>query len=130
MLFFGVSWLREEKNHAALINSCSHAVAKAGNFLLEMLPPSAQSVHALNMKIAENIKKHKDNLPLREVAFNIALKIEQSAGESHFQEFMAKTPGAKIYKMFQRLNGEDKDHAIRLSSYMELHNINVREIDL
>lgn len=56
-------------------------------------------------------------------AFNIALNIENSAGEIHFEKFMNKETELKIDHIFQQLNKDDKDHANRISSYMNRNSI-------
>ena len=62
-------------------------------------------------------------MPSREDAFNLALKLAQSAGEIHFQQFMEKSSGSKLDLIFKRLNGDDKDHAMRILSYMKDYGI-------
>lgn len=55
----------------------------------------------------------------RILAFKLALKLEESAGEVHFQHAIqqAKNPSEAI-KLFQSLNEDDKDHAERIRRYM------------
>ncbi len=53
--------------------------------------------------------------------------IENSAGELHFQEFIKKEDNSAIHEIFMRLNADDKDHAKRISFYMEAHGIQLRK---
>jgi hypothetical protein len=57
------------------------------------------------------------------LAFNIALRLEQSAGEIHFQDYMTSEADSEMDRIFKRLNQDDKDHAKRIQSYMTQHNI-------
>jgi hypothetical protein len=76
-----------------------------------------------NSEISSLIKKSKVNPPSRTEAFNIALNIENSVGEIHFERFMNQETELKIVNIFQQLNRDDKDHANRISSYMNRNNI-------
>ena len=116
----------EEKNHAALLQSGKDTFAPKGKFPIEMMPPSIQELKSVNSEIQDIIKKYQDTIPSREDAFNIALKLEQSAGELHFQQFMEKESESELDRIFQRLNRDDKDHAERLREYMNSHDINIQ----
>ena len=92
-----------------------------------MLASSLEELRSANSTIVELLEKHQDTPPSREDAFNLALKLEQSAGEIHFQQFMEKSSTSKLDSIFQRLNRDDKDHAIRIRSYMQDHGIKIKE---
>ena len=71
------------------------------------------------------MNQFKDIPPSRNLAFNTALEIEDSAGELHFQDFMDKETNSEIDELFQFMNRQDKDHAKRIRSYMEDNDISV-----
>ena len=116
----------EEKNHASLLQSGKDRFEPLGEFPIEMMSPSIQELKSVNSEIQDIIKKYQDTIPSREDAFNIALKLEQSAGELHFQQFMEKESESELDKIFQRLNRDDKDHAVKLRGYMNSHDINIK----
>ena len=116
----------EEKNHASLLQSGKDRFEPLGKFPIEMLSSSIQELKSVNSEIQDIIKKYQDTIPSREDAFNIAFKLEQSAGELHFQQFMEKESESELDKIFQRLNRDDKDHAIKVRMYMNAHDINIK----
>ena len=113
----------EEKNHAALIRSGNEYFEPLNKFPHDLLADSLQKVKDTNSSLRSMIKKLESVSPLRQEAFNISFEIENSASELHFQKFMNKEENLKIDDIFKRLNKDDKDHAQRISSYMEKHDI-------
>ncbi len=115
----------EEKKHANLIKSGRDTFLD--QFPSKLLAPSLQKLCNTNKKLISLLKEYKEKPPSRETAFNIALNIEQSTGELHFQLAMEKSFTSSIMKIFQELNNEYKDHANRIRAYMsdrgiEIHN--------
>ena len=117
----------EEKSHANLIKSGRDTFLD--QFPPKLLAPSLQKLCNINNKLASLLKEYKENPPSRETAFNIALKIEQSTGELHFQLAMEKSFTSSIMKIFQELNNEYKDHANRIRTYMSDKGIEIRRRD-
>ena len=113
----------EEENHAALIRGVAETYDLSVGFPSDMLDPSLQNLKNVNSKIVSLIVEYRSNPPSRETAFNVALELEQSSGEIHFQIFMEKESTDRIVQIYQQLNKEDKDHDARLRSYMEKHGI-------
>jgi len=106
----------EEMNHAALIESINDV------FWTDILPfdsieKQAADLHEINLKIKERTERFKLVPPTRLEAFNYAFELENSIGESHFEVFMTSAPDSPVVKIFQKLNGEDKNHAIRIENY-------------
>lgn len=116
----------EEKNHAALIRSGKEYFEPLRKFPHGLLAPMLQILKDANSRLDSLIKKYEEAPPSREEAFNIALKVEESAGELHFQEFMDKEANSTTDNIFKELNKGDKDHAMRISCYMEEHGISVQ----
>ncbi len=113
----------EEKNHAALIQSGKLYFATLGEFPQELLAPVLRNLKDTNNLIMNLTEKYANTPPSREEAFNIAYKIENSAGEIHFQKFMDERSDSKKDNIFKELNKNDKDHAMRIRRYMEEHGI-------
>jgi hypothetical protein len=113
----------EEKNHAALIRSIEEGFMPAGILPKGLLSSSLGKIREANAGIVTLIARFKTASPSREEAFSIARKVEESAGEIHFQAFMKKLTESGIDQVFQRLNRDDKDHAMRIRSYAEEHGI-------
>lgn len=118
----------EEKNHAALIRSGLEYFLPAGRFPSELLPPMLDGLRKTNQRLAGMIEGFRKKTPLREEAFNTALRVEKSAGEIHFQRAMAKEAGSDIMELFQQLNKDDMDHADRIRSYMQQQGIRIEKI--
>lgn len=113
----------EEVNHAALIRSINDL------FLPEKILPQGViqmqilELHQVNQSIKERISRYKIIAPTRFEAFSYAHELEISAGEAHYEMFMNEIPESNVEKIFQKLNGEDKNHARRIAEYMELNNV-------
>ena len=104
----------EEMNHAALLKTCIE-FAKL-NKLPHITTDNLEDVKKLNKQfdgIMEDFKKN----PNRQSAFEIALEIESSAGESHYQEFMNTKSDNKVVQILQQLNKEDDNHYNRIKTY-------------
>jgi len=119
----------EEKNHASLLRSGKEIFAPMDKFPEELLSSSLQELSEANKFIQSLIERYREVPPTREEAFNVALHLEQSAGEVHYQLFMEKIPDTQLMKTFQKLNNDDKDHAKRISSYMKTKGIKIKEMD-
>ncbi len=117
----------EEKNHASLIKNGKAHFELFNKFPLEMFAPSLEELKSTNSTIVKLLEKHRDTPPSREDTFNLALKLEQSVGEIHFQQFMEKNSTSILDSTFQQLNRDDKDHAMRIRSYMKDHTIEIKE---
>lgn len=117
----------EERNHAALLQAGKDHFAPMGYFPEDLLSPSIRELKAANEAVAVLARKCLETPPSREDAFNAALKLEQSAGEIHFQHFMERKTSSKIDNIFQQLNDDDRDHVARLQAYMKDHGIRLLE---
>ncbi len=106
----------EEEGHANLIKSGRDTFLD--QFPSKLLAPSVQTLCNTNKKLISLLKEYKEKPPSRGTAFNIALNIEQSTGELHFQLAMEKSFTSSIMKIFQELNNDYKDHANRIRTYM------------
>ena len=117
----------EEKNHGALLRSSKKHFAPVGKFPTELLSPRLQQLKDANTNLGALIEQFREDPPSREAAFNTAIRIEQSAGEIHFQKFTEKQAASSLDRLFQQMNRGDKDHEIRIRSYMEDHAIETSE---
>lgn len=118
----------EEGNHAALIKSGIESFMPKDLFPNEILPAELEELQEVNKELLSFLHKYEIFPHTRETAFNVALKIERSAGEAHFQTAMTKETDSKILKLFQKLNQEDKDHEKRIQAYMKEKGIKETEI--
>jgi len=113
-------WYRiaiEEKNHAALLKTGKDFI-RFDKFPSGLLPEYPEVLKKSIQKIRDAMDTFIKN-PDRELAFNLALEIEESAGEIHFQQFMEKDAKDSISDIFQKLNQADKDHAQRINTYWQ-----------
>ncbi len=74
----------EEKNHGALIRSGKEYFEPLRKFPHNLLHENLQTLKETNAKLRSLLKKFKETPPPREVAFNIALNIENSERELGF----------------------------------------------
>ena len=108
----------EESNHAALIKSGLDYFMPEGYFPDEIFP-SMDELQKTNRRLVSLLEKYTNHPPSREIGFNLALEIEMSAAEIHFQNTMTKSTDSDVLKLFQKLNQDDKDHEKRIRAYMK-----------
>ena len=113
----------EEENHAALLRSGKELYLPRNKFPRNLVHGLLQDLIDKNRELNALIEEYGRNPPSREEAFNIALSIENSAYELHFQKFMDKKPSSRMEEIFQQLNQDDKNHAEKIIMYMKQHNI-------
>jgi len=116
----------EEKNHASIIQGAREAWLSGKEFPLEILSPNVDELMRLNTKLASLLEEYSENFPSKEIASNMALALEESAGEVHFQNAMEQPPSSTLVEIFQMLNGDDKEHASRIRTYMRDNGIEIR----
>ena len=112
----------EEMNHAALIESINDI------FWTDLLPfesveKQTEDLRKINLIVKERIEQYKLVSPTRLEAFKNGFEFENSIGESHFEYFMTSASDSPVVKIFQKLNGEDKNHAARIESYMKINGL-------
>lgn len=77
-----------------------------------------------NKYVNELLEIYERKVPTRREAFQIALELEQSAAEAHYQEAMASggiQDSSGLIGIFRDMNGADKDHSKRIREYMKKH---------
>ena len=119
--------VEEEKNHATLIQRGQEHFEPIDMFPHNLLHRNLQDLKDTNSKLHSLIENIKNAPPSRSEAFNIALEIENSAGELHFQKFMSGDASSVIDEIFKRLNEEDKEHVTRIRYYMKTSGIPIKE---
>ncbi|MCF7818527.1 MAG: hypothetical protein K9M54_11665 [Kiritimatiellales bacterium] len=109
----------EEKSHAALIRAAKESFSKIDKFPFDLIADSLDTLKADNVRIEALIQKYKQHPPGRCEAFEVALELENTAGETHYLKFMEKKANNAVEAVFQQLNKEDKNHADRIKAYYE-----------
>lgn len=113
----------EEMNHAALIESINDIFLTEDNLTTEEIEKQTKVLHKLNLIVKERIERYKLVPPTRAEAFKYGFELENSVGEFHFQFFMTSESNSQMTKIFQKLNGNDVNHAKRIDNYMKDNNI-------
>lgn len=109
----------EEMNHAALIESINDIFFTEGILMPEEIEKQTDVLHKLNLIVKERIERYKMVPPTRAEAFKYGFELENSVGEFHFQFFMTSESNSQMAKIFQKLNGDDVNHAKRMANYMK-----------
>lgn len=113
----------EEKNHATMIRFAQETFAKTDLFPNDLLFYNLRDLEEMNTMLISLIKQYKEAPPLRLEAFAVALEIEESSGELHYQRFMEKDEESQIISIFHQLNQYDRDHYLRIQAYMQTERI-------
>lgn len=109
----------EERKHSALLNSCKDISMTLWQFPAELLPKSSRGLIESNRWLHSLIEKFTPSPPERSTAFQVAVDIERSTGEIHYQLAMTSPTSSKIMRIFQQLNNGDRDHLKRIMRYMQ-----------
>lgn len=109
----------EEKNHAAVLKTGKDVLMPIDQFPGEILPNVIQTLVDTNNGLNSLKEKFAETKPDRETAFAIAIKIESSAGEQHFQRVMDSPSDSNIIKILQDLCEDDIHHLSRIREYMK-----------
>jgi len=109
----------EEMNHAALIESINDIFLTEGILTPEEIEKQTDVLHKLNLIVKERIERYKLVPPTRAEAFKYGFELENSVGEFHFQFFMTSESNSQMKIIFQKLNGDDINHAKRMANYMK-----------
>jgi len=111
----------EEVNHASLLRS-GMDFCKFGDSPFEVSDKDLQELIELNIQLPCIIEEFKKN-PSRKKAFEIALELENSVGEIHYQKVMTSDKNDQLIKIFKKLNKDDMDHETRIRRYMRENDI-------
>lgn len=114
----------EERNHAVIMQKSYSYLESDNKIFNQIIPNNIVSIIDNKEKIDKLITEFKKS-PERTFAFNLALNIETSLFESTYQKFMASNFESKDNILFQKLNGDEKDHIRRIKQYMKVNNIPV-----
>lgn len=118
--FWGELYL-EEKSHALLLQAAKDSLIKRNHFPENLITDSIENLKNDNIKITTLIDQYKQTPPNRIEAFEVAIKLEGTTGEIHYQMFMNMLTDSRIEAVFQNLNKEDKDHLQRIQNYFNKH---------
>ncbi len=113
----------EEMNHAAVIETINDDFITGIILPTDSIEKQVEGLRQMNLIVKERIDQYKLNPPTRLEAFKYGFELENSIGELHFELFMTEEPNSPLYKIFQKLNGDDKNHAIRIDNYMKNNGI-------
>ncbi len=106
----------EEENHAALLRTIEQMDASQVEIPDGIMPNGLAELQKANQMILKAMEDF-ERQPDRAYAFQLAHKIEMSAGESHYNNFMNNAPESRIVEIFRTLNRDDLDHARRIQEY-------------
>jgi len=117
----------EERSHAALLQQEKKQPQPLQFFPENLLAKDLEALRANNALILSHAERFAAAPCSREEALNLALKIEMSAGEAHFQEFMDSDTGSLTADIFKQLASEDQNHAKRIREYMKEQGVKVEK---
>ena len=113
----------EEKDHAALIDSIKNNPKLSNQFVSSAAPGLLQEIQEVTKWLSSLIGKFPEEKTDRKTAFRTAIKIEKSAGEIDYRNFMTRETDSWILKGLQHINKYDRDHLNRLEQYVKENKI-------
>lgn len=119
----------EEIKHATLIETHADFILDSKEAFSNLFESSEESLERIYSKVTQIIENLDQYTKSREDAFLVALQLEQSAGELHYQNIVKETENGDEAPLpltvFNLLANYDKDHSERILKYLEkIHNLN------
>ncbi len=114
----------DEETHANILEGLNSWITMGAD-TTQFLTSDLQELHDKNSAIEAIIKRAKEEKPTREIAFNLAYRIEFTASEVHFQKLMSTTSDNKLLIAMQELCNADKNHQKRIKRMMDTLKIEV-----
>jgi hypothetical protein len=105
----------EEKNHAALLKTGKDFYVY-GKFSVKIFPDKLELILEAKTAVISLIESFNSEWT-RKKALDVAIDLENSAGEIHFQNFMHSDEQSDIADIFRKLNRHDIDHSQRIKEY-------------
>jgi hypothetical protein len=115
---FWLTLSMEEINHASLLRS-EKMFYQVSAFPDELFSEDLDELIKINESFNLRVEQFMKN-PSRESAYKISLELENSGIESHYQKLTEKESYSRGVKLFKELNRADKDHAKRITDYMNI----------
>jgi len=109
----------EELNHVTVLRKILSFYQGNESVLESISPSDIEEVRKSRNHLNKLFEEFKNN-PKRDIAFKIAMEIEESVSESSYQNFMTKITDNPVATMFQFLNGQEKDHLLRVQKQYKL----------
>lgn len=116
----------DEERHANILEGLTSWIAMGAD-TSKLLLSDLQELHNKNAAIEAIIKQATEEPPTREIAFNLAYRIEFTASEMHFQKIMSEKTDSKLLLAMQELCNADKNHQKRIRKIMDTLGIAVIE---
>ena len=113
----------EEEDHAALLKNEKQHFLDTGKFASKLVGESLEALVELNSSMEGILRREMESPSLeRNLAFKLAIRLEESAGEVHLQHAIQQPESpSEAIKLFQRLNEADMNHATRIRNYMRMN---------
>ncbi len=116
---------REEVSHSAVIRSGRDYCFEEGLFPLAALDPSLDCIQALNNRVVKTMDEYEKDPPPREIAFGLALELEQTSGEFYYGQAIQMKEETFALRLFRNLTQQEMGHVERIRKIIAEHEIRV-----
>ena len=117
---FWLQFSSEEKNHATLLQTGLDDFLDTDLFPIELFYSDIEELRQVNNVLIQLKDEYSTNPPDKRTAYDMALSIEESNQEKQFNIFISKSPPeSKAMKLFQTLNGDNKNHIERIKELIK-----------
>ena len=120
-------FMLEEIKHGRLLRTELENLSKAEILTEEAIPPDLDALLIQGSSIADLFLDLQESPPTRTRAFAIALALENSLSERHYQSSMHVDPVAPARCLLESLDRDEKGHAKKIEHYAERHGISTEE---
>lgn len=115
--------VQEEKEHAAFVSTIMDNPNWSEKFVSTFAPGLLLEIRKVNQWLSSLFVEFSEKKWDRKTALDTARKIEKSAGEIDYQNFMVRETDSWILKGLQQLNKNDHDHLLKIEKYMLENNL-------
>jgi hypothetical protein len=120
---FWLSLYIEERAHAAVFDIFLNDQIPLEQFPIGLIDADPGSLDQNLAQLKADLLMFQESAPVRNDAFNYALRVEDFATEKKFQETITQDTNEGVLLLLQRINGDSYDHYRRIKNYMEQHEI-------
>jgi rubrerythrin len=107
-----------EENHTQILLEAAR-LHRAGMLKEYIVPPSLPHVYETFALVNDSKKKVETETPSLKGAFDMALKIENSTGESYFQEVIIQETDSKVISKLRELLADEELHKNKIQRAMD-----------
>lgn len=116
---------QEELSHSITLQAERDDLSEVRLLPIELVLENLETLRKQNMLLSEFFEELKKSAPSREQTFSIAYALERLMIESIYESCLAKYPETQALRIFQSINGDEKEHIEKIVQYASRIGVNI-----